>query len=392
MDGTKGARQACIVGIGETTYWRWGGSDRNEFQLACQAVRTAAADAGLATSELDGLTSFADPPGESSVLQLALGMRALRFAATAWSGRGGGSCGAVALAAAAVESGHADAVAVVRSLCQGRSRRYGRSHAGRTHTNFNAPFGLFGPPQMLALALQRYDHQWGLDPEAMYEVAQTCNDNAQRNPRAVMRGRVLNRESYFASRMIADPLRLFDCCQESDGACAVIVTTLERARDLPGKPVLIAAASQYAEAGWTTGYMGSHNVPIGDYGTGGQVALARHLYQRAGIGPEDIDVIEFYDHFTGMVVIALEDFGFCARGAGSAHVRAGHIRAGGSTPLNTAGGCLAEAYVHGLNQVVEGVRQVRGTSTAQVPEVGHALVTGGSGNFPTSALILRRTT
>ena len=386
------AEAACIAGIGQTEYRRWGGhAEHNEFQLACAAIKTAAADAGLELAELDGLVSFADPAGDPSLMQLALGMPHLRYSAMVWGGRGGSSCGAVALAAAAVVSGQAEAVAVVRSLCQGRSRRYGKFYAGRPHTNFMAPFGLLSPPQMMALALQRYAHRWGLDEEAMMAVALTFRDNAQRNPAALTYGRPLTREAYLAARPIATPLHLYDCCLESDGACALIITTDRRARAAASShPVQIEACAQYGTAGWSTGYMGSHNMPADEYGTGGQRGLAEALYARAGIGPGDIDVVQFYDHFSGMVLLALEDFGFCEPGAASRYVRDGHIGRGGRLPLNTAGGSLSEAYVHGLNHVLEGVRQLRGTSTSQVPGARRCLVTAGSGIMPSSGLILRR--
>jgi acetyl-CoA acetyltransferase len=387
--GNPHAQTACIIGIGETPYLRWGRSvEHNEFQLACLAIVTAVRDAGMELGSVDGLVSFADPPGDLTVLQLALGIKQLKFSAMVWGGRGGSACGAVALAAAAVESGKAQAVVVVRSLCQGRSRRYGRSFAARTHTNFNAPFGLFSPPQMLALAMQRYDHQWGLDSEAMFQVARICNENAQSNPRAVMYGRPLTREKYLASKLIAEPLRLYDCCLESDGACALVVTTTARAARLGARPVALLAATQYGATGWSTGYMGSHNLPASEYGTGGQQELAHSLYAQAGLGPKDIDVVQIYDHFTGMVPITLEEFGFCARGEGGAYIRSGQVARTGRTPMNTAGGSLSEAYVHGLNLVVEGVRQMRGESTCQIERARTCLVTSGAGIMPTSALIL----
>ena len=380
----------CIAGIGQTEYRRWGGhTDLNEFQLACAAIAAAAEDAGILTSDIDGLASFADPALDPSTMQLALGMPQLRFSAMAWGGRGGSGCGAIALAADAIQTGRAEVVAVVRSLCQGRTRRYGQFFAARAHANFCAPFGLLSPAQMMALALQRYDHQWGLDREAMMQVALTCRDNAQRNPRALTCGRPLTPEGYLASRMVADPLRLFDCCLESDGACAILITSKERARSMRPPAVEIAASAQHGAAGWSTGYMGSHNMPREDYGTAGQSALADALYRQADVAPGAIDVAQIYDHFSGMVLLALEDFGFCARGEVSRFVRAGAIARGGSLPINTAGGSLSEAYIHGLNLVIEGVRQLRGESTSQVEGARLCLVTSGSGIMPGSGLILR---
>jgi acetyl-CoA acetyltransferase len=383
---------AFVVGIGETEYRRPGGAEHGEFELACLAIQAAARDAGIETRDIDGIVSFADPAGDVSVLQLALGIPELRHASMAWGGRGGAGCAAIALAANAVRCGQASVVAVVRSISQGRTRRYGKFFSGREHANFTAPFGLLSPAQMMAPALQRYAFVHGVDlGESMLAIAQACRDNAQGNPRALLRGRPLTREEYQASRRIADPLRLPDCCLESDGACALIVADAAAAARLARTPVEIAAAVQHGEAGWSTGYMGAHNMPKDQYGlTGGQRGLARRLYAQAGVSPQEIDVAQIYDHFTGMVLLALEDFGFCGPGEAPRFICEGGIARGGALPINTAGGSLAEAYVHGLNHAIEGVRQMRGESACQVPDARTCLVTSGSGIMPTSALILRR--
>lgn len=384
------ARKACIAGIGETDYRRWGGiQDRTEFQLACEAIGTAARDAGIAVGEIDGFATYAELRIDAATLQLALGMPRLRYSSSIWGGRGGGSCGALAHAAMAVETGRANHVVVFRSLAQGQSRRYGRFDPQRPQGNMSAPFGLFSAPQMIALVLQRYAHRYGLDPADMAEVALACRDNASRNPRAVMHGKPLTLQDCLTARPIADPLRLYDCCMESDGACAVVVTTRERARDLRPRPVEILAASEYGEGGWGVGPLGAHNMPEERYTSGGQRDLARDLFASAGLVPADVDVAQLYDHFTGMVLIELEDFGFCAPGEGGAFVRGGTLRwPNGGLPINTAGGSLSEAYVHGLNHVAEAVRQLRHESTSQVAAAKVCLVTGGSGISPSSAALL----
>lgn len=232
-------------------------------------------------------------------------------------------------------------------------------------------------------------HLYGTKPEHLAEVALSTRLNANRNPRAVMHDRTLDLEDYFASRMIADPLRLYDCCLESDGACAVVLTTTEHARDLRKPPVLVLAAGQGSGPGWGSGPLGSHNMPDESYATTNSVELAKELYRQAGVGPGDIDVAQIYDHFSGMVVIALEDYGFCPRGSGGEFVADGNIRwEGGSLPINTAGGNLSEAYLHGFNHIVEGARQIRGESTSQVADAELCLVTGGLGVAPTTGLIL----
>lgn len=386
------SRQACIIGIGHTEYTRWGKiTDRSEFQLACEAVLAAAADAGIHCAEIDGFASFANDRNEPSIMQIALGTRQVRHASMVWGGGGGGASAAVAHAAAAVTAGHAHHVVAFRGVCQGQSFRYGQAHPWAPGSNFTFPFGLFSPPQMMAMQVRRHMIEYGTRAEHLAAIALACSDNAQRNPNAVMRGRPLTLEKYLTSRMIADPLRLFDCCLESDGACAVIVTTLERARDLPGKPVLILAAGQGSEQNWGTGPLGAFNMPAEIYCSANTRTLANELYERAGVGPADIDVAQFYDDFTGMVLMSLEDFGFCGRGEGGPYASAGNVAwPYGALPINTSGGNLAEAYIHGFNLVLEGVRQIRGTSASQVSNAQTCLVTSGPAVAPTSALILGR--
>jgi acetyl-CoA acetyltransferase len=387
---TDSRNRACIVGIGESAFTRWGGQpDKSELELSLEAILAAAADAGLEPSEIDGFASYSDDSSAPERLMIALGTRQLRLASMVWGGGGGGCCGALAHAAAAVESGRARHVAVFRGLAQGQSFRFGRFHPWSAHADFCAPFGLMSPPQLFALLLRRHMHEYGTTAEQLGEVALACRDNAGRNPRAVMRDRPLNMEAYLASRMIADPLRLYDCCLESDGASAVIVSTAERARDLAARPVEILAAAQGSGRGWGSGMLGGHNMPEASYATGNAGVMAAELFAQAGVTPEDIDVAQIYDAFTGTVLFALEDYGFCGRGESGPYVAEGNLRwPEGRLPINTAGGILSEAYIHGFNLVVEGVRQLRGQSTSQVAEARLCLVTGGESVTPTSGAIL----
>ena len=386
------AQRACIVGIGETQYTKWGRmGDRGEWSLACEAVLHAAADAGVAITNIDGLASFSNDSNVPWLLQHALGLPDLRFTSMVWGGGGSGACGAIAHAASAVESGHAHYVVVFRSLCQGPGHRYGQAggYNELPHLNFMAPFGMFSPPIMIAPLVQRYIHEFGAKTEHFGEVALVCRDNAQRNPRAVMRGRPLTMDDYLHSRMIASPLRLHDCCQENDGACALIVTTQERARDLRKKPIRILAAAQGGNPGWNDGALGSHNMPLDEYGAGNGKTLAKDLFGRAGLTPHDVDVLQIYDHFSGLVLMTLENFGFCGRGEAGPFAQAGNLRwPDGRFPLNTSGGHLSEAYIHGLNLAVEGVRQLRGESTSQVKDAETCLITAGLSASPLSAALL----
>lgn len=360
--------QACIVGIGETDYTRRGGiQDRSELALACEAILNAARDAGITPDDIDGLASYANDESVPWLIQEALGLPHLRSATMVWGGGGGGCYASIAQAAAAVESGAANYVAVFRSLCQGQRKRFGQGYAVPHSPGFLDPFGMFAPPFMLAPLAQRYKQDYGIREEQVAEVALVARDNASRNPRAVFRDRPLDLETYLSSRMVADPFRLYDCCQENDGACALIVTTRERARDLDGPIIRILAAGQGSEPGWGSGGLGSHNMPEEDYRAGGGRTLSTRLYAKAGITPDDIDTAQIYDHFSYFVLMNLEAYGFCGRGEAGDFVTEGNIRwKGGKLPINTSGGHMSEAYIHGLNLAVEGVRQLRGTSTSQV--------------------------
>ena len=370
-------RQACIVGIGETEYTRWGRIGRSELALACEAILKAAADAGLDPKLIDGVSSYAYDENDPTLLEQALGLP-LRHIGMVWGGGGGGSYAAIAQAAAAVEAGHADYVAVFRSLCQKPGQRYGQAYPVPHGENFLTPFGMYSPPIMLAPLYNRYRNLYGITDEQVGEVALSFRRNAQRNPRAVMRDRPLTMDDYLASRKITEPFRLFDCCLETDGACALIVTTEERARDLKGKAVRILAAGHGNDPGFGPGGLGYHNMPDDDYHSGNGKWLAKRLFAEAGLTPDDIDTIQIYDHYSYTALVMLEVYGFCGRGEGGAYVADGNIRwPDGKLPANTSGGLLSEAYIHGLNLAVEGVRQMRGEATSQVADARTCLVTIG---------------
>lgn len=384
-------RRACIVGIGETRYTKRGvQADRGEWALACEATVAAARDAGLDPRRIEGLASFSGDSSLPWLMQHALGIERLRFASMVWGGGGSGACGALAHAVAAVESGQAANVLVFRSIVQRPGSRYGEAggFSEVPQIDLLAPFGMLTPSSMMAPTFTRYMHEYGIRTEHLAEVALAFRGNAQRNPRAVMHGVPLTLEQYLASRMISEPLRLYDCCQENDGACALLVTTEERARDLPGQAVRVLAAQQGGNAGWGAATMGTHTMPAAEYGWGNGEQLARDLFGAAGVAPGEIDFAQIYDHFTPAVLMTLENFGLCGRGEAGDFVAAGNIRPSGSLPLNTSGGLLSEAYIHGLNLVAEAVRQLRGESTTQLAKARTGLVTAGLGSTPFSAAIL----
>jgi acetyl-CoA acetyltransferase len=381
-----------IVGIGQSAYLKRGGiTDRSELTLACEVIKEAAEDAGIDLAEIDGIVSYANDRNEPLLIQDRLGLSGLRYSAMAWGGGGNGACAPFLYASSAIESGRANHIIIVRSLCQGQFRRYGQFNPERQGNNSLAPFGMFSPPIMMAPIAQRYMHDFGIRQEHLGEVALVCRDNAQRNPNAVMAGRPLTMDEYLRSRPIATPLRLLDCCQESDGACALLVTTRERARDLRQRPVAILGAAHGNDPGWGTGGFGAHDMPSDAYGAGNGSGIASDLYKQADVKPDDIDVAQIYDHFTPFVLMTLENYGFCKPGETAAFLDGGGIRwPNGRLPINTSGGNLSEAYIHGLNLAVEGVRQMRGASTSQVKQAELCLVTGALGGGLTSAAIFGR--
>ena len=385
-------RKPHYVGVGQSEYTKWGGiKDRSQFQVTAEAIVSAVRDAGLKVTDIDGFTSFSNDTNHAPLMQVALGVPELRYSAMVWGGGGGGSCGAISLACAAIESGQADVVVAYRGLCQGQGQRFGLFGGDRPHSSFIFPYGLFAPAQMLAPLVQRFMHDYPIKPEHLAEIALNARANANRNPNAVMGGKELTKEQYFASRWIAEPLRLYDCCLETDGAAAVVITTKERARDLESKSVEILAAAHGSGTGWGTGPLGSHNMPTETYCSTNNRRIAKELFAKAGLTPADIDVAQIYDHFSGLVLMALEDFGFCGKGESGAFVEEGNIRwKGGKLPINTSGGQLSEAYVHGVNLMIEGVRQLRGQSTSQVENAETCLVTSGLGTSPSGAIILGR--
>jgi acetyl-CoA acetyltransferase len=252
------------------------------------------------------------------------------------------------------------------------------------HFGWHSPYGLLTPASWVAMNAQRYMHEFGATTEDFGRVSVADRKHAATNPKAWFYEQPITLEEHQASRWIVEPLRLLDCCQESDGAVAVVLTSLERARDLRQPPVRIAGAAQGAttDQQMMTRYYSQDIVGLPE-----MRLVAEQLYGMAGIGPADVQTAVLYDHFTPFVLTQLEEFGFCGRGEAKDFVKSGNIELGGGLPVNTHGGQLGEAYIHGMNGIAEGVRQVRGSAVNQVPDVEHVVVTAGTG-VPTSALIL----
>jgi acetyl-CoA acetyltransferase len=387
--------RTCIVGVGTTAY-----GARGQFFGTSQAVQIrealdlALAESGIDRREIDGFASYSVDANDPARLAPALGVPNVNFSNMVLGGGGGGTCGAIANAAAAIVAGLAKVVMVYKVITQPPHARFGAAYgllqaAPDPYADFHRPFGLVSPAQFFALIFRRHMHRYGTDPLALAEVAVTTRAHARRNPNALKQA-PLTVDEHQASRMIADPFRLFDCCQENDGGAVILVTSAERARDCRQKPVYIMAGAQGGDALWGEG-LTTQNAPDDLYTTAGHAHLARRLWEMAGVGPDDVDVALLYDHFSGMVVLQLEDYGFCKPGEGGAFVLDGNIRwPSGGLPVNTHGGNLSEVYLLGMTHVIEGVRQLRGTSTAQVADAEIALVTAGPSNLPTSSLLLRR--
>ncbi|HET7533413.1 MAG TPA: lipid-transfer protein [Nocardioidaceae bacterium] len=388
MSGIDGS--AAIVGIGATEFSKESG--RSELQLSAEATRAALADAGLTAADVDGLVTFTMDTSSEIALARELGIPGLRFFSRVNYG-GGAACGTVLHAAMAVATGVADVVVCYRGFNERSGSRFGQvTVAAATQVNTNGldnawtyPMGLGTPAATVAMFARRYMHEYGATSEDFGRVAVADRRHAATNPNAWFYGKPITLEDHQASRMIADPLHLLDCCQESDGAVAIVVTSAERARHLPQPPAMVRAAAQ--GSGPDQFVMTSYyrdEIGLEEMGL-----VGRELWRQSGLGPKDMDTAVLYDHFTPFVLMQLEELGFCGRGEARDFIADGAIELGGRLPLNTHGGQLGEAYIHGMNGIAEGVRQVRGTSVNQVEDAQHVLVTAGTG-VPTSGLVLGR--
>jgi acetyl-CoA acetyltransferase len=380
--------KTVIAGIGETTYYKHGQSPHSEFKLALQAVVKACEDAGISPHDIDGFASYGNDRSEAGRLAAALGVKEFRFSNMFWGGGGGGVCGAVGNAAAAVATGMADCVVAFRSLAQGQYQRYGRSGGAPIAAgddSFLFPYGIMSPAQRFAMKVTRFMHDTGIRQEALRAISLACYHHAQNNPNAVMRGRTLDAAKYDASRWIIEPFfHLYDCCQENDGAAAVIVMAADRAKDLPHKPSYLLACGQGSDHRSAAPV---HNMP--NYPSSHFRQIAPRMYAMAKLGPADMGIVQCYENFTGGVLMSLIEHELVkAEDANDFLTEDNLIAPHGAMPLNTSGGNLAECYMHGLELVIEAVRQIRGTAINQVKRNDAAIVIGGPMVTPVSSLIL----
>jgi acetyl-CoA acetyltransferase len=383
------AGRTAVCGIGATEFSKHSG--RSELRLAVEAVAAALADAGIEPAQVDGLVTFSSDTNPEIELARSLGMGELTFFSRVHYG-GGAACATVQQAAMAVDAGVADVVVCYRAFNERSGSRFGAGVQGRpplataesAQFSWYAPHGLLTPASWVAMFAQRYLHVTGATTEDFGRVAVADRRHAATNPAAWFYGKPITLEDHQASRWIVEPLRLLDCCQETDGAQALVVTSLERARDLAQPPAVIEAAAQGSgdHQDMMTSYYRDDLTHLPE-----MAVVARQLWQSSGLGPSDMQAAVLYDHFTPFVLYQLEELGFCEWGEAKEFVRDGNLEMGGRLPTNTHGGQLGEAYLHGMNGIAEAVRLVRGTSVNQVPATEHVVVTAGTG-VPTSGLVL----
>jgi len=376
--------RAAIIGVGQTEYSK--DSGRTELALACEAITAAADDAGVAIEKIDGLVRYDMDHVDEVALTSHLGLRNLSWMSqTSYGGTGGNAV--IVHAAAAIAAGVANTVVCYRALNERSGARYGQASTWMKDevggfAAFQMPWGMLTPAQMFGMFARRHMIEYGTTSRQFGAVAVALRRHASMNPRAMMQ-KPITIEDHQESRLIADPLRLFDCCIESDGACAVIVTSAERARSGRHAPAWIMGASQ------GSGSRGEGIVFREDLARAESTYTASDVYRSAGVVPDEIDVLMAYDHFTPFVIFTLEAYGFCEPGEGGPFVQGGRIEVDGELPVNTHGGNHSEAYIHGLPHVIEAVRQLRGTSTAQV-EGAEVILSASSVAQLSAAVILRK--
>jgi acetyl-CoA acetyltransferase len=378
--------RTAIVGIGQT---EWGkGLADSETVLALRAIKAALDDAGIDPGEVDGLSSYTLETTDEVDIARNLGLGDITWFSQVGYG-GGAGCGVVGHAAVAVATGQANVAVAWRSRKRGaaKSRPWSQvaTRVSGSH-QWSRPFGLLRPVDEIAMLARRYFPEFGGTREQLAAVAVSVRRHANRNPVAMMYEKPLTVEQYLEGRWISEPLCLYDNCLESDGAAAVVVVSAERAKDLDVTPAFIHSFAQSIPQ--------QHQVMTNYFGEdplkGPAWACADLLWRNAELTPADVDVAQLYDAFSPLVPLSLEGYGFCERGEGLAFCQdEGIYFDGGRLPVNTSGAGMSEAYVHGFNLITEAVRQVRGTSTAQVEGAEVSLVTSGEG-VPTSALLLRK--
>ncbi|HEX4863563.1 MAG TPA: lipid-transfer protein [Acidimicrobiales bacterium] len=366
--------RTAIAGIGQTEFSK--NSGRSELQLAAEAVRSALDDAGLHPSDVDGLVTFTLDSNDELALMRSVGITDVRWTSRTPFG-GGGASATVEHAAAAISAGAADVVVIYRAFNERSGRRFGQPTGGEgvPGTGWYRPYGLDTPAKMYSLWFQRYMYQFGLTNADFGRYTVVARRHAATNPNAWFYKRPITIDDHQNSRWIVEPiLRLLDCCQESDGGVACVVTSAERAKNLRQPLVLVTGATQgnVIHGNVTFNYYNSDlcRFPEAEF-------VAGQLWKTTGLGPDDIDVAMIYENFSPVVFYQLEAYGFCGHGEAKDFIADGNIELGGKLPVNTNGGLLGEAYIHGVNNILEGVRQLRGSAANQVEGAEQVLCSAG---------------
>lgn len=375
-------KEAAIAGIGQTEFSK--SSGRSELQLAAECAKAACEDAGVDPKDIDGMLTFTLDNSDEIHLSRCLGVEDLAYTARL-PGGGAAAVATIYQAMALVNAGLCENVLIWRAMNERSQYRFGQPinmetafapGGGTGSLLWCMPYGAQTPATWESLASQRYMQKYGVTNEDFGRVSVVQRKYAATNPDAWFYQKPITLEDHQSSKWVVEPvLRLLDCCQESDGGVALLVTSLERARDLKQKPVHIVGACQ--------------SIPrevevISNYYHAGDLAempeaqgTARRLYAQTGLSPDDMQMAMIYDAFTPQVFKQLEAFGFCGPGEAAGFVKDGHIEHDGRLPINTNGGLIGEAYIHGMNNITEAVRQIRGTAVNQVSDIEHALVSSG---------------
>ena len=374
----------AVAGVGIKQYKR-GGAPLPERSVLVDAILDACADAGLDPAEVDGFVSYGDDKNEPVRLMPELGTRELRWSSTVWGGGGGGVAGAFGIAAAAILTGQARAVIVFRALVEGSSGRMSAAVMAHHLNDHLLASGMVSPAQTCAVRANRLFHHHGVAPEIAEELVRAAYYHGSRNPEAVSFGQPFDIETLRNSRRIAEPFRLYDCSRENDGAGALLMVSAEVARDLRKPPVYLLGCAQGAEAGWGD-LLENDNADL--YATAGLRPIARRLYAETGLSPADIDVVQLYENFDAQGIMSIIDHGFCSYENVAEVIRFENLIAdGGSLPINTSGGNLAQGFIHGIGLPIEAVRQLRGESANPVKGATTCLVAGGPGAPTVSSAI-----
>lgn len=378
--------RTAVVGIGNTRYGK--NLPYTELELATEAILNACADAGIDPTEIDGLCSFTAETTDEVTIAQNLGLRDITFFSQIGYG-GGAGCGIVGHAAMAVATGQCKVACAWRSrIRSGKATRVWSQTSGRLadHWRWTRPYGLIRPVDEVAMLTRRAMHDRGYTRDHLANVAIACRNHANRNPNAFMYERPMTRDDYMNARWISEPLCLFDNCLETDGAGAVIIVSAERAKDMPQPPVSIHAFGQGFGAQMQNMTHFYNDDPL----VGPAWSTAKVLWSQADVTPVDVKVAQIYDAFTPLILLSLEGYGFCPPGEGGSFTDDGNCEWGrGKLPINTSGGGLSEAYIHGFNLVLEGIRQIRGTSLTQVADADVSFVTSGEA-VPTSAILFTK--